>query len=533
MNRVSAIDGEPFDQLRLVWRNTVATMAAKLGYLLTRVLLPPLVLAHVSLDQYGLWSVCFVAIAYLGMSSFGATNVYVRYVAEYQARGETVRINRLMATGVLLMLGVSATLLGGFTLALPYVLDWFQVAPALRAVGFDLMFWSAALFLADMSVGAFSSALMGLQRIAGLQVIWATSYLLEAAAIVVLLWYGVGIYALLWAFILRYVFAITMSVFLCYRALPSLSVHPRHFDRAAVRLFFGYGAVVQISSVVSAVLHSLERVVAGHWLGPRATGLFDLGQKLPMMANHLPSSLNGVLLPAMSHMHTVADHDRLVDLYLRGSRYISLAMGVIQGFLAAFAGPLLTVWIGPDPAFSSAVMILIWFTAAYHLTDLTGPGSAVHRGMAKPERELWYPLGMLVCVVSCLAVGWAWGGMSLLLIAGIVAASKCVSALGYMMYTNYTLQVPPRTFMYRVLLPGAFPYIVAVGVRWMIDPALAWSQGSRWLLLVLVGISGCLYVGLVGVMAFHAVCDDAERAAIRRTVSRLGQWSMQWGGVPA
>lgn len=36
------------------------------------------------------------------MSSFGIANVYIRYVAEYNAKGEQDKINRLISTGLVL-----------------------------------------------------------------------------------------------------------------------------------------------------------------------------------------------------------------------------------------------------------------------------------------------------------------------------------------------------------------------------------------------------------------------------------------------
>ena len=45
-------------------RNVIVDVAARMGYLLTRFFIPPFVLAHVSLEAYGLWSAAFIVVSY-------------------------------------------------------------------------------------------------------------------------------------------------------------------------------------------------------------------------------------------------------------------------------------------------------------------------------------------------------------------------------------------------------------------------------------------------------------------------------------
>ncbi len=80
-------------------RNVGPDLAARIGYLVSRVFIPPFVLARLGLEMYGLWSTAFIVVSYLGISTFGISSVYVKYVAEYAARGETRKANSLLSTG--------------------------------------------------------------------------------------------------------------------------------------------------------------------------------------------------------------------------------------------------------------------------------------------------------------------------------------------------------------------------------------------------------------------------------------------------
>jgi len=107
-------------------------MAAKLFYLVTRLCLPPLVLAHVSLAEYGMWAACFVIIGYVGLADLGLSSVYVRYVARLHARGDTEGIGRTLSTGMVGIGVVACVVLGALAAAVPTLLDLFKVDTASR-----------------------------------------------------------------------------------------------------------------------------------------------------------------------------------------------------------------------------------------------------------------------------------------------------------------------------------------------------------------------------------------------------------------
>ena len=264
-------------------RNVASSVGAKLLYLVSRVFLPPLTLAYVSLEEYGIWATCFILIGYIGMTAFGVSNVYIRYVAQYQAEGQSERINHLVTTGVSVVSALGLTLLLALWLFLPTIIDAFSISAAARETAFVLIFATAAIFVVDLSWGAFAYVLHGLQRIYEHNLVWVTSFLLETALIVAFLLMGWGIYALLVAFAIRYVVSIAGSAWLCFRYLPDLSLRPKYFDRSVVKLFVSYGGVVQIAGFLGMLQRSIEKVIAGVFMDVRATGLFDVGQKLSLI----------------------------------------------------------------------------------------------------------------------------------------------------------------------------------------------------------------------------------------------------------
>jgi hypothetical protein len=311
--------------------------------------LPPIILAYISLEEYGIWAMCFILIGYLGMSAFGVSNVYIRYVAQYHAQGEEHRIGDLLSTGVTLVSLVGVVALGLLWVGLPTLIEALSVSPELQSTAFVLIFGSAAVFVLELSWGAFAYVLTGLQRIVQQNQVWVGTFLLETLLVVVFLIAGFGVYGLLYAFAIRYLVSISVNVLLCFRNLPGLRISLRRFNRADLALFYRYGGIVQLSGFLGMFLRSIEKLIAGLFINVQATGLFDVAQKFPVMATSIPSSMNAVFLPATSYMHTQERRGELIGLYLKGARYINLVTGFMMGFMAAFAAPLMVAWLGPNP----------------------------------------------------------------------------------------------------------------------------------------------------------------------------------------
>ncbi|MDS4070031.1 MAG: oligosaccharide flippase family protein [Candidatus Competibacter sp.] len=497
-------------------QNTVVQLAAKLLYMVSRFLLPPVILSHVTLEEYGIWATCFIVIGYLGMGAFGIANVYIRYIAEYAARQDIEAINRLLSTGLTVTTLGGAVLLAALGLSMPALLDLLHIAPHLRETAAVLIFTTAAVIVLDMSLSIFAQVLNGMQLIARQTVIWVASFLLEAALIVGLLVAGFGVYALLWAFVFRYLIGTWLSARACFQALPGLRVGPRRFDRRMLPLFYRFGGVVQVTGMLSMFLYSIEKVIAGLFIGVRATGLFDLGEKLPVMSSQITSALETVILPAITHLHTLGQTEELRKLYLKGSRYISLLGGFIMGFLLGFATPIMTAWLGPAEDLQITAFIMAWFTLPFQIHVTTGPCSAFHRGTGHPQRELFYPFAQMALVVLLVGGAFLVMGTTIPAITIGVATAMVLSGGAYMFYTNRLLGIAARHYLWRVLLPGLAPYAIGLGLAWLARPWLAVAGTERWPLLGVLTVCGTLYAVIAGALLYWALCDWGEREYLRR-----------------
>ncbi len=513
--------GSPAPRARGLLGDATFAMFARVLYLATRLALPPMILARVSLSEYGLWAACFVLVAYVALADMGLSSVYVRFVARLHGRGDTDGIGRLLSTGIVSMFAIGSVVFGAVVLSLDPLMGLLKIEPALRPAARVLVVGSVGVFVLDMALSAFGHALHGLRRVRSEQKVWMVSFLLEFALIVAFLQAGLGVNALLTAFALRTVFALTANMVLLRRALPGLRVGPRRFDASMLRHFAGFGLSVQASTLLSVALHSADRMIAGVLLGPSAIALFDLGGKLPLSAASIPSTISRVTLPqaaALAEAGGPQERRTLATLYSRATRSVALIAAVPLGFMAAFAAPLCLAWLGPRPELQALPTILSACAVGALFHVITGPGSAVFRGMGLVGNEFLYSALRIVLIAAAIALAWATIGHGASAIAIGLAAGTVIAALVYNLHNHRRLQLPARELLTAIVLPSLAPLAVALSLLVLWQMLVPVGIGRFALLGVLAGF-GAVHCLVCGALLWRWLRAD-ERDAVLRVLRR-------------
>jgi O-antigen/teichoic acid export membrane protein len=493
-------------------------MGSKALYAVSRVALPPLTLSYVGLAEYGLWATCFVIVSYLGMTASGFALVYLRKTAQWASVGDTAAISRLLSTGIFTMAAAAASLLGLLWLALPWLLDVFQVAPDQRPLATQLWMGACAVFLADMSLGAFGSVLHAVNRVRQEQTVWIASYLFETACIVGMLLAGWGIFSLLAAFGARYLLACLANGVLVFRALPGLRISPTRYDKSLLGAFFSTGAVMQLSGLLATALHSADKVMAGAVLGPQATAVFDLATKLPITAASAPSGVSGVAVGAAARADARGDRQGVREVFADASSMTVVTLGLMLPFMAAFAALLTQAWLGVTPVQQQVapVMAALCVGLCWHM--MTGPASAICRGVGQLSAEFVYH-GLRVACFSAAGVAWlVLGAGQLLWLAMAIACAQCVAASIYLLW-SWRLVTGQFGGVWEALFR---PMLAALAVAWGLQAAWPWHTAhDRWHALLALAGAGACWLILFGLTAWCLMLSPATRVQVKARVLKL------------
>lgn len=499
--------------------NAGFAMSANVFYLLTRLILPPMILSYLPLAEYGLWSACFILIMYIGLTDSGFSNVYIRFAARFRAAGDTESINKLLSTGIIMLSAMTVVVLSGLWLLLPSVLAFLKVQPQQHEMASILVMGTATMFMLDLTLGAYCYLLHGLQRIREEKTVAIIGYILEPIMIYVFLRSGFGVYSLLLAFILRYVWSLSAFIRLAYRFQPGLNIGLRHFDRVMLRHFFGFGTAIQISTLIGTFLFSVDRLVAGFLLGPKGIALFELGAKLPLAAISVPSSISNVTMPAAAHHSAHDDMASIRSLYRKSSRSVSMIAGLPLAFMALFAAPLAYAWLGNRDGLSQMPLIMALTALWSQLHITTGPGSAVFRALGRAGNEFVYHGLRIAGLTACIGIAlMIFQDISTALITGLSIGSA-IAALIYLIHNQKQLGVKASILFQDILLPGLAAYPLAAGV-YLLWQALLPSTLSQWQTLAAIAVAGLLYTGLWAGISWRFL-DADERSVVRDILIRV------------
>src|SRR5512147_3086006 len=114
--------GKPHRQTmtRHVILSSLSNYVGKSINLIAWFILTPFILNQLGDRSYGLWVLVGSVTAYGFLLNFGITDAITKYVAEYRAKGEIEQASSIIATGLLLNVGLGLLLIFGSVLFAPF-----------------------------------------------------------------------------------------------------------------------------------------------------------------------------------------------------------------------------------------------------------------------------------------------------------------------------------------------------------------------------------------------------------------------------
>lgn len=198
-----------------------------------------------------------------------------------------------------------------------------------------------------------------------------------------------------------------IAIFALYRAdvnrydtvhRPTLCV----FDRHALRSLVSFGGWLTVSNVVGPVMVYFDRFVLSHLAGARVVAFYTIPAEVIGRLLLIPGAISRALFPRLTKRDHTAASDRRRGLLLI---VVSSTLVILPVF--ALAGPLLSLWMGPEYARATPVTVLRVLLVGFFFNALAfGPFTDLQaRGHSKSTAlihmiELLPYLGALVLLTG-------------------------------------------------------------------------------------------------------------------------------------
>jgi O-antigen/teichoic acid export membrane protein len=496
-------------------RNVLTTIFARVVNMARGVVLVPFLLFHIGLQAYGIWTTVFILVSYVGVTTLGISNVYIKYVAEFHARREYDKANSLLSTGLAITVPLCIAIFLGFYFGWNWYAPWLRLPAAHAADGKEAVLIVLGIFLSSISLNGFGDILTGCQQIVATQVFLIFGILAEFALIIILVEHGRGIRGLAEAYLARTIINDGLTIWWAWRKLKWLHLSPRMVRRESIRYVVHFGGMVQFQTVLEIVINSIERVAALGLIGVAAAGLMDVVKKWQNAFSSVPMAFFYALLPAASHVDAASSEaDRkgnLGKLYLASSRYSNLCTSAFVGLVAWWASPILHVWLGPQlPLGQKLVPLFVVFSLGMQWHMLTGPGTSMFRGMGRVYEEFTYTFPNIVLLAIALpAARMIEGRWTAIGIGSAVTVATIGSASVLMGRVLYVLELPLKDFLRVVIVPGLAPYLVAGVLAWPVTVAV--HTVGRWEGAAVLAAGGVLYAVILAGILYRWMMSGEER----------------------
>jgi O-antigen/teichoic acid export membrane protein len=368
----------------LLLRNTCLNFFGQVLPGLVGFVATPFLIRGLGLEAFGIFSLALVVLGYLGLFDLGLGAATTKYVAESVATGDRQRLTSLVWTSMAmqLILGVATGIALAFSV--PYLTEKvFRILPPMSHDASTAFYLLAASLPIVLGASCLRGVLEASQRFDLVNVVKVPAAVSTFLLPVVGVLCGLGIVGIIVLLVLARLGAFLWYWLLCVRCFPSLT--RGHFcDTSSLKSLFTYGFWTTISNVVGPLFHYLDRVFIGALLSVAALSYYTGPQQFLNGVWIIPSSLTTTIFPAFSSLNASSRRETIASVYALSLKTILLTVGPVVLLAVFFAREILRLWLGPEFAEQSTLVLQILLGGAL-VNSLALCPHCLLRGLGRPD----------------------------------------------------------------------------------------------------------------------------------------------------
>jgi membrane protein EpsK len=337
---------------RNVIRNVVLGAAQQAVSIGVAIVLTPLLLFRLGIEQYGVLVICelFSITGLFAYAEMGLQGALIRFLAGHHAAREHASFRQLLATGFVVFLGIGvACSLAVLAIAHLLFFRMFDVPPRFVEAVWTALYLYAATFPVQFAIWvlkAFYLSIHDFPRLKGWESLERALYLGVVAAVLAR---GGGIVAVITAEQIVTIGLGGVFAFVAAHRYAEFTADLRLFRASSLNgvVELGWRSFTNAVQTILAYQKGPE-IVAASMLGPGQVGYLATLVKVPTALKTLGSAVTVAFLPAVAALERLEQRRQMALLTLRGIRYFYFATTPVLTFVAWFAPDILRMWVGPE-----------------------------------------------------------------------------------------------------------------------------------------------------------------------------------------
>lgn len=358
-NAVAKISSSDRHLAATIGRNTFFGIAASGVQVATRLVLVPVIIQHLGLSGYGVWSIILTLTTYMRVGGFGVNSAVQKYVAEATANRDFKTANALLSTGAFSMLGISAVTL------IPTALFSHSIAKML-AMPDDLLKSAAgaigvlACVIAFCNFGAvFHAIVAGGHRLDLLRKFNIALSVAEAVAIILLLRFGGALCAMAIVMGTSEIIYLSCCYIAAHYVVPEIRISIKNIKRSTLRELVRFAGSYQLVNICEMVYSSILPLTVLRLFGADAAGVYAVAMRV---VNAALMAQDAMVLPMLSGATLVfaGKSAERATRFVTKSFKVALTLALPPlAFACVFGTTMVLAWTGQtNPLFGRTIWLV-------------------------------------------------------------------------------------------------------------------------------------------------------------------------------
>ncbi|KKH29342.1 lipopolysaccharide biosynthesis protein [Methanosarcina mazei] len=416
------------------------------------------------IDSLGVASYALVPLAtsltsYVNLVVQSLNTSVSRYLTIDLQRKEFKKANITFNTALFGTLGIIVLILPFVVLISYYAPSFFDIPTSQENAARILFLGVISSFLLRAWGSNFGVSLFAYNRLDLQNLVNAVNILVQVGLIILLFrLYSPNLVYIGLAYLIGAAAALILTIFFSRKINPHLKVNIKDFRRSKVNEITEMGGWVVINQIGSLLFLQIDLIVVNKLFGTVAGGEYSVVLTWSMMLRTIAGMLVGVLTPVILTYYAKEKIDELINISKSTVKLIGLAMALPIGYICGFAPQLLTLWVGPEFAKLSLLMVLMLSHLVINLPVMPLFAINVAYNKVRIPGIVTFLMGIgnfLLAIMIPYLTGWNYYGVAL---AGAIMLTL-KNAFFTPWYATKVLKVSRNTFL-NSMIPGLITMVL-------------------------------------------------------------------------
>ena len=316
---------------------------------LSKLLLTPIYLRVLGLEDYGFYQYVFSVAAYIAILDFGIGAVINSFSIKYKEAGDEQGVENVMyyvlvfscmAAAVIAVIG--SVIIAGAPTVFGDTIDG-RVDLTRKMLALMIMELIMLLFQ-----HYFEGAILAAEKYVTLRMIALVQILIRCTVTLILLFSGIGVLSIAIGDFIGAGLCLSFEIFYCFRKLK-LKIRFHQKDKDLLRGIAKLSTALCLQSFIEYFYSSIDKFVLGRYLDTVSVTIYSVGVTFSTFFDEIATTIQRLYLPQVVKLvASNADGEKLTDCVIVPGRYqLILCGGVLGGFIL-FGRQFIEIWSGKE-----------------------------------------------------------------------------------------------------------------------------------------------------------------------------------------